>query len=189
MMEIGILAFDGSHTAEDALNEVADARADRNPWLHEIGMISRPLIGRLRISIGFAEGTPKSYREGDLANAAADLGARTGYFVSALASPLRSLMVTAQAASAAGQRGNRLEERLFHVDEIKERLSRDSSALVLVADSDTIDAMVELFRSYEPKIIRREVTSELRQRLDALHQRVIQELAAQAEQPGAPAAH
>ena len=85
MMEIGILKFDGSHAAEEALKQVIDAQADRNPWLHEVGMVSRPLIGRLRIAASFPEGETKTYRESDMADAVANMGGFTGYFVSALA--------------------------------------------------------------------------------------------------------
>jgi uncharacterized membrane protein len=188
-MEIGILKFDGNHTAQDALKEVIDAQADRNAWLHDIGMISRPLIGRVRMAASFPDGKSKTYRESDLANAVADLGAYTGYFVSALAGPFGSMFATVNAAMAAGERGSALEERLLHLDEIKKQLPRDSSALVLVADSDTIDAMVELFKPYEAKVIRRDVADELRQRLDALHRRVVGEMAEKAEPQGAPATH
>jgi hypothetical protein len=188
MMEIGVLKFDGSHSAEDALKDVLDAEGDRNPWLHEIGMVSRPLIGRLRVSASFLEGT-KTYRESDLAKAGADLGAYTGYWVSTLAGPIGSMFATVNAAMAAGERTSELEKRLLHIDEIKKQIPRDSSALVLVASSDTIDAMEKLFKSYEPKVIRRDVDEELRERLEAFHKRVVQELAAQVEEEGAPAAH
>jgi uncharacterized membrane protein len=187
MMEIGILKFDGSHTAEDALKEITDAQADRNPWLHEVGVVARPLIGRLRIAASFPEGK-KTYRESDVASALADVGAYTGYFVSVLAAPLGAMFASVDAAMAAGERGSALEERLFHIDEIKQQLPRDSSALVLIASSATIDSLVGLFKSYSPKVIRRAADDELRQRIEAVHRRVAEELAAQVEE-GAPATH
>jgi hypothetical protein len=185
MMEMGILKFDGSHAAEDALGEVIDAQADRNPWLHEIGVVARPLVGRLRISASFLEGK-KAYRESDLANAVADLGAYTGYFVSTLAGPLGSMFATVKAGLMAGQRGSEIEERLFHTDEIKQLLPRDTSALVLIASPETIDKMASLFESYGPRVTRRDVADELLQRLEALHRRVIEEVSAE---EGAPATH
>jgi hypothetical protein len=183
MIEMGILKLDGSHAADHALAEVIDAQADRNPWLHEIGVVARPLVGRLRISASFLEGK-KTFRESDLANIVADAGALTGYFVSTLAGPLGSMFATVDTALEAGERGGELEERLFHIDEIKEQLPRDSSALVLIAGPQTIDKMVALFASYKPKVIRRDVANELLQRLDALHRRVVEEVA-----EGAPATH
>jgi uncharacterized membrane protein len=187
MMKIGILKFDGSHTAEDALQEVIDAQADENPWLHEIGIISRPLVGRLRISASFPEGK-KTYRESDLTSAIADMGAYTGLFVSAFAGPFASVFAPVDSALAAGEKGKELEKKLLHLDELKKQLPRDSSALVLLASLDTIDKMVELFQSYDPKVIRRDVADELRQRLQALHRHVLEDVA-QAGQEGAPAPH
>jgi hypothetical protein len=184
-MEMGILKFDGSHAAEDALEEIIDAQADRNPWLHEIGVVSRPFLGRLRISASFLEGK-KNLKESDLSNVMADLGAYTGYFVSTLAGPLGSMFATVNASALAGEKGAELEEKLFHLDEIKKQVPRDSSALVLIASPETIDTMVSLFESYGPKVIRRDVADELRNLLEALHRRVVQNVAAEA---GAPAAH
>jgi uncharacterized membrane protein len=186
-MEICILKFEGSRDAEDALNEVIEAQADRNAWLHDIGVIARPLVGRVRVGATFPDGKSKTFHEGDLADAVADLGAYTGYFVSALAGPLGSLIGSVNAATAAGAQGGALEARLFHLDELKKALPRDSSALVLIAQPDTCDQMVELFESYEPKVIRRDVADELRKRLDALHGRLEKQF--QAEQEGAPATH
>jgi hypothetical protein len=188
MMEIGILEFDGSRSAENALKDVLDARGDRDTWLHEIGVFARPLIGRLRVSASFLD-SAKTYREGDMANTVADLGAYTGYLVSTLAGPFGSMIATVNAALAAGERGSEAKEKLFHIDEIRDKLPRDSSALVLVASPDTIDAMVDAFQSYEPKVIRRDVEEELRKRLETLHRRVAEGITARAEEAGTPAPH
>jgi uncharacterized membrane protein len=184
-MEICILKFDGNHTAEDALKEVVDANADRNPWLHDIGVVARPLVGRVRVGATFPDGKSKTFHEGDLADAIADLGAYTGYYVSALAGPLGSMIGSVNAALAAGERGSEVERKLFHLDEMKKALPRDSSALVLIAQSDICNAMVEMFKSYSPKVVRRQVAEELRQRLEALHDRLAEQFA-EAEEERAP---
>jgi len=185
-MEICILRFEGSNGAEDALKEVIDAQADRNPWLNEVGVLARPLIGRVRIGATFPDGKSKTFHEGDLAEAVADLGAYTGYFVSALAGPLGQLFSSLDESIVAGARGKELENRLFHLDELKKALPRGTSALVLVAQPKTCDAMVELFRTYTPRVIRRDAADELRKRLDALHVRLAQRML---EEEGAPATH
>jgi hypothetical protein len=187
-MELCILRFEGSRGAEDALKEVSDAEADRNPWLHEVAMVARPLIGRVRIGVTFPDGKSNTFHEGDLADAASNLGAYTGYYVSALAGPL-GWMSRVLGAEAAGETvGGEAEERLFHLDEIKKALPRDSSALAIIADSKICDEMVELFGSYEPKVIRRDVADELYKRLEGLHRQVVQQLA-QGAARGAPATH
>ncbi len=187
-MEICILKFDGSHRAEEVLAEVIDAQADRNPWLHDVGTIARPLIGRLRIGATFPDGKSKTFREGDLADAVSGLGAYTGYFLSSLAGPLGTMFGTVNAAMTAGARGSEAEARLLHLDELKKVLPRDSSALVLIAEPKTCDVAVEMFKTFEPKVIRRDVEDELQKRLEALHERVAQQLM-QAAQEEAAAPH
>src|SRR5262249_42076607 len=111
-MEICILKFDGNHAAESALKEVIDAEGVRSPWLHDVGMIARPLIGRVRVGATFPDGTAKTFHEGDLADVVAELGGYTGYFVSALAGPLGSIFGAANAATLSNAWGSEMEERL-----------------------------------------------------------------------------
>ena len=87
-MDLCLLKFEGSHAAEDALYEVTDEIGDRTPWLHEVGILARPLVGRIRVVATFPDGTSNTFHEGDVAEAVSDLGAYTGYYVSALAGPL-----------------------------------------------------------------------------------------------------
>jgi hypothetical protein len=187
-MEICILKFDGSHSAEDAFKEVVDAQGDRNAWLHDIGTIARPLIGRVRVGATFPDGKSQTFHEGDLADAVESLGAYTGYYVSSIAGPFSMVAGAINAGLAARAQGEEAEQRLLHLDDLKKALPRDSSALVLIADTQTCDAMVKLFKSYSPKVVRRQVADELRQRLDTLHRQFVQEIA-QAEAEGAPAPH
>jgi hypothetical protein len=184
-MEICILKFEGSHAAEDALKSTLDAEGDRNPWLHDIGTIARPLIGRVRIGATFPAGKSQTFHEGDLATAVEALGAYTGYYVSSLAGPMSMVAGAANLGLAARARGEEAEHRLLHLDELKKALPRESSALVLIADTQTCDAMVKLFKAYSPKVIRRDVADELRQWLNALHRRVAQQIQAAAEGPPA----
>jgi len=187
-MEICILRFDGNHSAEDALKTVIDAQGDRTPWLYDVAVVARPLIGRVRIGASFPDGKSKTFREGDLAEAVADLGAFSGYFVSLLAGPFGTAFRAVQAGMAGEAVGREAEKKLLHLDAIKKALDRDSSALVLVADSKICDQMVKLFESYGPKVVRRQVADELRKRLDELHREVARELL-EAEAEGAPATH
>lgn len=187
-MEICILRFDDSRGAEEALGQVIDAQADRNPWLHEVGVVARPLVGRVRVGTTFPDGKSKTFHEGDLADAVSDVGGYTGYFLSALTGPLGMALGAVRASALAGAAGSEAEARLFHLDELKKALPRDTSALVLIAAPETCDAMVEMFKEYEPKVIRRDVADELRKRLQALHEAFAQQFA-QAEQEGAPAPH
>jgi uncharacterized membrane protein len=187
-MEICILKFPDTSGAQDALKEVVDAQGDRNPWLHEIGVVSRPLIGRVKVTAAFPDGKSKIFREGDLADLASDMGGVTGYFLSLLAGPLGPMIGAVKASTLAGAAAGDAEAKLFHLDELKKALPRESSALVLIAEPKTCDAMVELFNEYDPQVIRRDVADELRKRLEGLHERVAEKLRQTIEE-GAPATH
>jgi hypothetical protein len=189
-MEICILEWDGSRSAEDALKEVTDAQGDRNPWVHDIGMIARPLIGRVRIGVTFPDGQSQTLHEGDLASAVESLGAYTGYYVSSLAGPLSSMFATVNAGLDAGALGAEAEKRLFRLDELKKVLPRNSSALVLIANPETCDAMVRMFDNYSPRVTRLDAADELRKRLQALHRTAAEKMKTlQAEAGGTPATH
>jgi uncharacterized membrane protein len=175
-MELCLLKFDGSHAAEDALYEMTDSMGDGTPWLHEVGILARPLVGRVRVVATFPDGTSNTLHEGDLADAVSGLGALTGYYVSALAGPLGSMIGSVNAGLAASTLGSETEQRLFRLDEVKKALPRDSSALALVADKKICDEMVETFKTFNPKVIRRDVADELRKRLETLHQRLSQQV-------------
>jgi hypothetical protein len=189
-MEIGILKFDGTHSADDALKEVFDAEADRRPWLHEVGVVSRPILGRLTIRASYPEGKEGVYREGDLARKAGGYGAYTGYLLGALAGPFQQALFSLSASEAAEERASAAENRLFHIDELKELLPRASSALLLVAEPKIIDEMTESFSSYDPQVIRRDVAEELRGRLQALRDRWLEQLEEPAATgPSSPSMH
>ena len=73
--------------------------------------------------------------------------------------------------------GGDAEQQLFHLDDVKKALPRDSSALVLIADEETCDALITMFEPSRPAVvIRAEVEPELRARLEALERR-LQEVA------------
>ena len=176
-MEIGILVFDGKHTAEDALNEVFDAEADRRPWLHDVGVIARPVVGRLTIRASYPENKNAVYREGDFAKRAGDFSAYTGYMLGALAGPFRQSLVALAAGDAVQERVAEREKKLFRIDELKELLPRASSALVLIAEPPIIDEMVAAFGKYDPmKTVRRAVGRELQRRLKALREQALEQL-------------
>jgi hypothetical protein len=171
-MQICILGFEGSHAAEDAYAEVLELEGEDHRWLLEVGTIARPRVGRVRVGVTFPDGETTTLHEGDLANAAADLGRFTGYYVSAVTGPFGSMFAAPEGESAGRSLGPEAEARLFHLGDVERSLPRDSSALVLVAEDDACDALVRMFDSYNPQVIRAEVEPELRARLEALERRV-----------------
>lgn len=166
-MQICILGFTGSHAAEDAYAEVLELEGEDHRWLLEVGTIARPRVGRMRVGVTFPDGESATLHEGEIADAAAGLGRLTGYYVSALTGPFGSIF-----AATDVEPGRETDRRLFHLDDVEKALPRDSSALVLVAEADACDALVRMFDSYGPLVIRANVEPELRARLDALERLV-----------------
>ena len=171
-MQICILGFKGSHSADDAYAEVLELEGEANRWLLEVGVIARPRVGRVRVGVTFPDGEGTTFHEGDLAKAAPELGGLTGYYVSALAGPFGAMFALDEGKVTGRSFGSDAEQQLFHLDDVKQALPRDSSAVVLIANDDTCDALVKMFDSYDPLVIRAAVEPELRARLESLERRL-----------------
>jgi uncharacterized membrane protein len=179
VMEVCILKFEGTNDADDALEEVSAAEADRKPWLHEVGVVRRPLVGRISIRATFADDQAVEVREGDLASKVADVGGMTGYLMGSLVGPLHADMAAMSGIMRASSGGKVLEKQLLNTDDIKSILPRGSSALVLIATPEINDTMVTLFAKWSPEVIRRDVAQEVQKRLETFQQKVLKDIAQQ----------
>jgi hypothetical protein len=178
-MEVCILKFKKAGQAEDALAKLVDERGDQEPWLHEVGIIKRPFVGRISIRATYSD--PNEVREGDIASEIAEAGKWTGYLVGCLAGPLRARITAFRFKSAVTPAAKELENLLLGIDDIKELLARGSSALLLVATPEVCDRMVALFSPWKPDAIRRDFGAEVRQLLEDIHRQVEQGREAAAE--------
>jgi len=179
IMEVCILKFSSADGADDALKEVVNAEGDRNPWLYDVGVVRRPLLGKMSIRATYADEAPK-LKEGDVKAKFADAGAMTGYLVGSLAGPLHADIAAMEGRGQGAGVGKAVEKQLLRIDEVKGNLPRDSSALVLVAPPEVNDRMVQLFTAYSPEVIRRDVAQEVVQRLETFQQKTLQDIAQQA---------
>jgi uncharacterized membrane protein len=164
-MEVCILKFGGKNEAEKALKEVTDAEADRHAWLHEVGVVKRPLLGKISISATYDDEQRTDVRQGDLEAQVESVGAMTGYLIGSLVGPLHAEMAALEGGARAASAGQALEDKLMRIDDIKQVLPRDSSALVLIATPDINDQFVDLFKRFTPQVIRRDVSEEIERRL------------------------
>jgi uncharacterized membrane protein len=171
-MEICILKFGGAHDADGALSEVINAQGDRHRWLYDVGVVRRPLIGKISISATFDD-QPTELKQGELASRAADAGGLTGYLVGSLVGPLHADMAAMEGSARAASAAKGLQDRLMHVDDIKEMLPRGFSALVLIATPEVNDQMVEMFDDWKPEVIRRDVAEEVERRLKTFERKAM----------------
>jgi len=178
-MEVCILKFSSADGADDALKEVVNAEGDRNPWLYDVGVVRRPLLGKMSIRATYADEAPK-LKEGDVKAKFADAGAMTGYLVGSLAGPLHADIAAMEGRGQGAGVGKAVEKVFARTDEIKKNFPRDSSALLLVAPPEVNDRMVQMFTAYSPEVIRRDVAQEVVQRLETFQQKTLQDIAQQA---------
>jgi len=164
-MEICILRFSCKNEAEDMLKEVTDANAGRYPWLHQVGVVKRPLLGKISITATYDDDQPTEIRQGDIASRVEDAGALTGYLIGSLVGPLHAEMAALEGGMRGGSAGDALEGKLMKIDDIKRVLPRDSSALVLIATPEINDQFVQLFEDGTLQVIRRDVSEEVERRL------------------------
>jgi uncharacterized membrane protein len=178
-MEVCILKFKKADQAEEALTKLVNEQADQNPWLHEVGIIKRPLVGRISIRATYSE-SPE-IREGDIASKLAEAGKWTGYLVGSLAGPLRARIAALRLKRAVAPVAKQVENLLLGIDDIKDLLPRGSSALVLAASAEICDGMVELFSPWQPEVIRRDLVVEVQELLEEFHRQAEQSVEAAAQ--------
>jgi hypothetical protein len=162
-MEICVLKFKKTNRAEEALTKLADneKKSHVQPWLREVGVIKRPLVGR--VSIHPTRMPPA--REGEMT----ETRKWTGHLVSSLAGPLRARVEALRSKTPAATAAEEVEKLVLGIDDLKAIVPRRSSALVLVAAPETCDDMVQSLAPWKPEVIRHEFTTELRQLLEKLH--------------------
>lgn len=172
-MEICIIRFSDTHDADEALEKVLNAEGSRYPWLHDVAVVRRPVLGKISIRVAFADDEqPVELKQGDLGSRSVDAGAMTGYLIGSLVGPLHADMAALEGAARARSAGKAVGDKIMFVDEIKQVLPRGSSAIVLVASPEINDEFVRLYSSFGPDIIRRDLAREVEQRLQTFEDKV-----------------
>ncbi len=164
-MEICILTFNSKNEAENTLKEITGGNAGRFPWLHQVGVVKRPLLGKISITATYDDDQPTEIRQGDIASSVEDAGALTGYLIGSLVGPLHAQMAALEGGMRGATAGDALEGKLMQIDDVKRVLPRDSSALVLIAAPETNDQFVQLFQKRAAQVIRRDMSEEIERRL------------------------
>jgi hypothetical protein len=168
-MELCILKFKSANKAGRAVTKSVRQHGDRNPWLHEMGVVKRPLIGRISIRATYPNSD--EVREGDLASKLAKVGKWMGYLIGSRAGLLRALVAGFGFKHAISPTAKRLEDQRLGIGDIKDFLPRGSSALMLIASEEICGRMVESFAPWHPEVIRRDVSPGVGRLLEQVHRR------------------
>jgi uncharacterized membrane protein len=189
-LKLGVVVFSGADRAVDVLDGFHTLHPGAD-WAENIGIIERRRLGRIFVhgSFGHDSDWEQEQEEGDKSVAGVSIGGITGLLLGAVAGPPGLAIGGALGAligSTVASPDEHQEDEPLH-SLIRARLSKDSSALVLLADGDKVDMMVAGTREGARHVFVTEIRDELRGRLDqALREAALQR---GAPQPGAPAVH
>ena len=136
-MEMAVVSFDGTHTAEQKLSSLRASRDDA--WLVEVAVLEHHRGGRFSM-----KATSPDYGEEGHVGSGAAIGGLTGMFLGTIAGPLGILFWGSMGALTGGAVGDTGRTGAFDalVDQVKAALPRGSSALILVAGPDTAEELV-----------------------------------------------
>ena len=153
MLEMAAIRYDGAHAAERALSDMRGSREDE--WLEDVGVIEHGRDGRYSVKA-------KNPQVGEgKAGSGAAIGGLTGLFIGAIGGPLGLLFWGTIGALTGGGIGAAAESSFKPmVDALKDALPPDGSMLVLVGETDTLDAFVGAAGAGRDSLIRHPLTSD-----------------------------
>lgn len=154
-VEMAAVAFDGAHTAEKELSAVRTSRDD--PWLTEVAVLEHHISGRFSM-----KATSPDYGDEDHAGAGMAFGGATGLLLGTIAGPLGIIFWGTMGAAAGGALGTPEQTGAFDslVEQVKDALPHNSSALILVAENATAEELVSAVGARGRQVLRQDLTDE-----------------------------
>lgn len=165
-LTLGCVKFDGARRAMRALEAYQELNPD-DRWPHQVAVLERHRFGRL--AVYGTTGTDALWEdEGASPATSVGAGGLTGLLASVVGCPIGTLVGGELGAGLGAVLTSTTEESSEPTYELlRETLSRDSSALLLLADGPMVDEMIRSFRPHAVDVVRRHVDEGVRQRLHA----------------------
>lgn len=166
-LELGLFKFPGIHDAQATLAELRTGPLQDEPWLAEVGYIERHRTGRVSLRATW-HGEDFEEEEGEVPFIASVLGGLTGALLGFFIGPAM-MIPTALAGGVAGGAMGALDEfskedSLY--DDLKARLGRGTSALLLLAAPEHVEKLAQALEAKSPEVLRRAASPELVARLE-----------------------
>jgi uncharacterized membrane protein len=155
-VEMAAVTFEGTHTAERELSALRSSRND--PWLEEVAVLERHKTDRYSIKAANPD-----FGDSDHVGAGIALGGGTGLLLGLVGGPLGLVFWGAVGALSGGLIGSRHDDPGPLgplVQEVKNALSVQGSALMLVADTATTDQLITALGPKARFVIREPLTDE-----------------------------
>jgi uncharacterized membrane protein len=163
-----MLSFPDPAGAERAFARVRDQAGDA-PWLHEIGFVERHHKGRIRVRGTFAGHYVDADDEGDPIGRDTAIGALTGFILGTAFGPPGWAVGLVGGGAVGGlvQASHAPEVHGALFDELRANVPAGSSAVVLLAAPEHVDAMIQAFEGTGGRLIRRSLSAEAVATLEA----------------------
>ena len=158
-MEMAVITFDGTHNAEQALSVLRGSQDDA--WLTEVAVLEHHRGGRYSM-----KATTPDYGEKGHVGAGATVGGLTGLALGAIAGPLGLVFWGTMGAVTGGAAGDTGSTGTFDalVEQVKDALPRNSSALILVAEPSAAEEFIAAAGA-DRQVSRQQLTDEQVERL------------------------
>jgi uncharacterized membrane protein len=154
-IEMVSVVFDGAQTAEQELSDLRATRRDE--WLTEVAVLERHMGGRFSM-----KATSPDYGDQDHVGAGIAIGGGTGLMLGMIAGPLGLIFWGTMGAVGGAAIGTSGEVGAFDpiVNEVKDSLPHNTSALILVAETVTAEKLATAVGNVGRQTLRRELTDE-----------------------------
>jgi hypothetical protein len=167
-LKLGVVIHSGADRADEVLTGFRNLHPMDSEWTENVGVIERHKSGRISIYGAFGYDGSWDEEEGEKPLVGLSVGGVTGALLGALAGPAGMAAVGTLGMALGGLFGTTDEEENDQpvFDVIRAKLSKDSSALVLLADEGYVDKLVAATGGDAREVYQQEVREELRGRLD-----------------------
>jgi uncharacterized membrane protein len=167
-LDLALVAYDTTTGAEKAYADARENVGDA-PWLHEVAFVEYHKRGRIVMRGTFAGHYVDIEDEADPIGRDTAIGALTGAIVGLVFGPPGFAAGLVGGGAVGGLVEGRHVEELHGAffDEVRADVPEGSSALVLLAAPDHVDAMLEALEDTGGKVIRRTLTEDAVQQLAA----------------------
>jgi len=155
-VEMAAVTFDGTHTAERELSALRSSRDD--PWLEEVAVLERHKTDRYSLKAASPD-----FGDSDHVGAGIALGGGTGLLLGLVGGPLGLVFWGAIGAVSGGLIGSKHDDPGPLgplVQKVKNALSVQTSALILVAETATAEKLVTELGGKAQHVIREPLTDE-----------------------------
>ena len=160
-LDLALLVFHHVEGAERAYATVMET-SGRGPWVHELAFVEHHRHDRIVVRGTFAGRYVDIDERGDVIGKRTGEGALTGAVAGFLFGPMGLAVGVVAGASAGGMSESHHAPRLHDalLDEVRAEVPEKSSALLLLASAEHVDAMLAALADHGGRLVRHQLSPE-----------------------------